>query len=278
MSLRKNIDKFFPRKEQHDTIQFIDSVYKSDNNIKFFLLNLPTGVGKSYLSLLISDWYIKNVDRNAKIDIITNSKILQDQYTETFDCINDLKGKDNYECAKYDCSCQNGAEFNRLNKTKCDWCPYNDARDSFINGRISLTNFYLYILYALYIEKAFEARGSKVLIVDECLHPDTEITMFDGGKKPIKDIKIGDVIKTINEETNEIENNPVVKLHKNLNSGYQMYEIEMDNGDVLKITGNHKVKLITGDWKKVEDLDEEDEILYINEKIESHEFDNRREE
>jgi intein/homing endonuclease len=53
-----------------------------------------------------------------------------------------------------------------------------------------------------------------------------------------------------------------------------MYEIEMENGDILKITGNHKVKLIDGSWKKVEELDEYDEILYINEKIESHEFDN----
>lgn len=178
MSLSKNIDKFFPRKEQRETIDFIDNVYKSDKNIKFFLLNLPTGVGKSYLSLLISDWYLRNVDRNAKIDIITNSKILQDQYTQTFDCINDLKGKDNYECVKYSCSCQNGAEFNRLNKTKCDWCPYNDARDSFINGKISLTNFYLYILYALYIEKAFEARGAKVLIVDECHNFDDIMSDF----------------------------------------------------------------------------------------------------
>jgi hypothetical protein len=85
-------------------------------------------------------------------------------------------------------------------------------------------------------------------------------------------------LKTINEETNLIENKPVVKLHHNLNKGVQMYEIEMDNGDILKITGNHKVKLIDGSWRKVEDLKEEDEILYINEKIESHEFDNSGEE
>jgi len=47
----------------------------------------------------------------------------------------------------------------------------------------------------------------------------------------------------------------------------------MENGDLLKITGNHKVKLINGDWKKVEDLNRSDEILYIKE-TESHDFDN----
>ena len=55
-----------------------------------------------------------------------------------------------------------------------------------------------------------------------------------------------------------------------------MYELEMANGDIIKITGNHKVKLIDGTWKKVEELDVSGEILYINE-IESHEYDNRKE-
>jgi hypothetical protein len=32
----------------------------------------------------------------ARVDVITNSKILQDQYSSTSN--NDLKGKDNYEC------------------------------------------------------------------------------------------------------------------------------------------------------------------------------------
>ena len=122
-----------------------------------------------------------------------------------------------------------------------------------------------------------EARDARVLIVDECLHPDTEITLYNETTKKIKDIEIGDLVKTINEETGLVENKPVVKLHHNLNKGEQMYEIEMDNGDILKITGNHKVKLINGGWKKVEDLNEEDEILYIKEKMKSHEFVNNRE-
>ncbi len=122
-----------------------------------------------------------------------------------------------------------------------------------------------------------ESRDARVLIVDECLHPDTTITLFDDSTKRIIDMVPGDLVKTINEESGEIEIKPVVKLHHNLNKGTQMYEIEMDNGDILKITGNHKVKLIDGSWKKVEDLDEEDEILYIKEKMKSHEFDNNRE-
>lgn len=277
MSLKKDLTKYKPRKEQKDALNFIDETYRNNKTFKFFLMDLPVGVGKSYLALMIADWYKKNVNKTAKVDIITNSKILQDQYSNTYESICDLKGKENYECEQYSCSCAQGAEFNRLNKTSCDSCPYTYAKESFISGGISLTNFYLYILYAIYNQKLLESRSSRVLIVDECLHPDTEITLYNETTKKIKDIKIGDLVKTINEETGLVENKPVVKLHHNLNKGEQMYEIEMDNVDILKITGNHKVKLINGSWKKVEDLNEEDEILYIKEKMKSHEFVNNRE-
>jgi hypothetical protein len=278
MSIKKDLIKYTPRQEQSDTLDFIIKTKTDRPDTKFFLLNLPMGVGKSHLSMMISDWYTSKIDVGAKVDIITAGKILQDQYDDTYESINNLKGKENYECSQYACSCGNGKEFNRLNKTSCDFCPYDSAKGGFISGRVSLTNFYLYLIYALYNNGIMDQRKGNVLIVDECLHPDTEITLSDGSFKKIKDIEIGDLVKTINEDSGDIEIKPVVKLHRNLNKGKQMYEIEMENGDNLKITGNHKVKLLNGDWKKVEDLNEEDEILYINEKIESHEFDNRGEE
>lgn len=167
MSLKKDLAKYKPRKEQKEALNFIQTEYTKNKLNKFFLLNLPVGTGKSHLALMISDWYRKNIDKTAKVDIITNSKILQDQYSNTYESISDLKGKDNYECEQYSCSCAQGAEFNRLNKTNCESCPYTSAKDSFIAGGISLTNFYLYILYAIYNPKLMENRDARVLIVDE---------------------------------------------------------------------------------------------------------------
>lgn len=167
MSLKKDLSKYKPRKEQKEALNFIDSQYNADPLKKFFLLNLPVGTGKSHLALMISEWYRKNINRTARVDIITNSKILQDQYVDTYESISDLKGKDNYECLQYSCSCAQGAEFNRLNKTTCDSCPYSNARESYMGGGLSLTNFYLYILYAMYNPKLMENRGARVLIVDE---------------------------------------------------------------------------------------------------------------
>jgi Rad3-related DNA helicase len=167
MSLKKDLSKYKPRKEQKEALNFIDEEFKINPLKKFFLLNLPVGTGKSHLALMISEWYRKNVNRTARVDIITNSKILQDQYADTYASISDLKGKNNYECEQYSCSCAQGAEFNRLNKTTCDSCPYSNARESYMGGGLSLTNFYLYILYAMYNPKMMENRGARVLIVDE---------------------------------------------------------------------------------------------------------------
>jgi Rad3-related DNA helicase len=178
MSFKKDLSKYKPRKEQREALEFIDSEYKSNPLNKFFLLNLPVGTGKSHLALMITDWYRKNVNKVSRVDIITNSKILQDQYSETYDSIADLKGKENYECESYSCSCAQGAEFNRLNKTSCESCPYSYARENFISGGISLTNFYLYILYAIYNPKLMENRGSNVLIVDEAHEFDDVMSNF----------------------------------------------------------------------------------------------------
>ena len=167
MSLKTDLAIYKPRKEQRDALEFINTEYQKNKTNKFYLLNLPVGIGKSYLALMISDWYKKNVSKFARVDIITNSKILQDQYEDTFESISGLRGKENYECEAYSCSCAQGAEFNRLNKTSCEECPYSSSRENYISGGVSLTNFYLYILYAIYNPKLMESRGARVLIVDE---------------------------------------------------------------------------------------------------------------
>ena len=167
MSLKKDLAKYKPRKEQRECLDFIEKSVKDNPTNKFYLLNLPVGVGKSFLAMMISDWYKKNINKMARVDIITNSKILQDQYENSFESISSLRGKENYECEQYACSCASGGEFNRLNKTNCESCPYANAREAYISGGVSLTNFYLYILYAIYNQKLMESRDARVLIVDE---------------------------------------------------------------------------------------------------------------
>ncbi len=178
MSLRKDLIKYTPREEQKEALDFIANTMKEKPNTKFFLMDLPMGVGKSHISLMISDWYRKKINLNAKIDIITAGKILQDQYDVTYESIKNLKGKENYTCKSYSTSCSNGKEFNRLNKSTCDFCPYDEARNGYIGGNVSLTNFYLYLIYAIYNKKILEQRESSVLIVDECHELDDVVSDF----------------------------------------------------------------------------------------------------
>ena len=208
MSLKKDLAKYKPRKEQRECLDFIEKSVKDNPTNKFYLLNLPVGVGKSFLAMMISDWYKKNINKMARVDIITNSKILQDQYENSFDSISSLRGKENYECEAYACSCASGAEFNRLNKTSCESCPYSSARESYINGGVSLTNFYLYILYAMYNQKLMESRDARVLIVDES-HD------FDDVMSDFVSIKITETIVKKFKFSNEYE---IVKRLKSVSS------------------------------------------------------------
>jgi Rad3-related DNA helicase len=118
--------------------------------------------------MMISDFFITSIDRSAKVDIITAGKILQDQYDDTYESIKNLKGKENYSCGQYACPCAQGKEFNKLNKTKCEDCPYDYAKNSFIGGKVSLTNFHLYLIYSVYSRTLLDQRSAKLLIVDEC--------------------------------------------------------------------------------------------------------------
>jgi len=178
MSLKKDLIKYTPRAEQNEALEFIMKTHSESPSTKFYLMNMPVGSGKSHLAMMISDWYTSKVDKSAKVDIITAGKILQDQYDVTYESIKNLKGKENYSCKSYSTSCSNGKEFNRLNKTTCDFCPYDESKNGYWGGKVSLTNFHLYLIYAIYNQKMFEQRESNVLIVDECHEFDDVMSDF----------------------------------------------------------------------------------------------------
>lgn len=163
--LDKDLQPFTLRKEQIDCQEFIFDKLHNEPIKKFFLLDLPTGVGKSILALSIIQRYLKEINNDARFDILTESKILQRQYTEDFNSISNLWGKNTYQCTQFACSCEQGKEFQKVSKIKCDDCPYDDDRDQFMNGKISLTNFHMFTLMRM--NKLLDRRDSNVLIVDE---------------------------------------------------------------------------------------------------------------
>jgi hypothetical protein len=103
----------------------------------------------------------------------------------------------------------------------------------------------------------------QVVIVDECVFPETLITTPDG-EKPICQIVPGDMVLTLNEDESVFEFKPVVKVFKNMLRSLRekRLRLTLDNGSVINITGNHPVLTQDG-WKRADELSEEDELVTI---------------
>lgn len=64
-------------------------------------------------------------------------------------------------------------------------------------------------------------------------------------------------VKTLVLDEGNVERE-VTKLY--LNGVKPVYEIEFEDGVIVKLTGNHKLKTVTGEWRRVDELTEKDEI------------------
>jgi hypothetical protein len=109
----------------------------------------------------------------------------------------------------------------------------------------------------------FEKFGA--VIVDECFHGDTPILTKDG-YKPIKNIEAGEIIINYDENKKIFKEDIVVKRHENLNKSQNsiMLEIELDNGDIIKVTENHKFLTTNRGWVAAKNLTIEDDICSPN--------------
>jgi Rad3-related DNA helicase len=158
--------KYIPKKYQTTALDFIKKSILGGKS--FTLLNLSTGLGKSFLAVgMFANWYKNFINKDAKFDILTNSKILQEQYLKDFEFIKNYKGRSNYYCQHYDTDCANGGELNRIMKRKCSNCPYDIAKSKWLMGDISLTNFHLFNTLSIHQRELLDSRGANVLIIDE---------------------------------------------------------------------------------------------------------------
>lgn len=104
----------------------------------------------------------------------------------------------------------------------------------------------------------------KAIIADECLDGNTLIST-PNGKIKISELTPGDNVYSYNESTKTIIEDEIIKVHKNLTNSKSedMYNITLENGNNIQITGNHKVNTKMG-WKEVKMLTLDDEILDIS--------------
>ena len=250
--LDKEISKYKLRKQQIDTFEDFKK-HETDN--KFFLLDIPVGSGKSLIAMLLSKFYMDS-NKNTKVDMVTNSKILQSQYTDEFKSISNLWGRDGYECNSFPTSCSQGKDLAKLTKNKCENCPYDYAKGDYMNGQISLTNMHMFITLHLYQSEMLKnlRESNRILIIDEAhlfeqIFSDYISVSFSD--RTLKKLSFTDAdIKSINKD---VENVKVISdmykylkynLHKKINDKISDLESEVSKFSDVQISRSIKLDVI----------------------------------
>ena len=148
--LKKNLEKYHPpRDPQLKTVKWLADNWEE---YRIFCLNAPVGTGKSDIAVAVQDLFPNTV-------IITPNNNLVDQYGDSFDFLNLLKGKDNYSCfADSDC----GTCYKNMKKY-CKGCPYLAARTRAEIGDPTIANPMSYF----YNVRKDNISPATVLVVDE---------------------------------------------------------------------------------------------------------------
>jgi hypothetical protein len=99
-------------------------------------------------------------------------------------------------------------------------------------------------------------------VIADCLTGDMMVTMSDDTRKRLDNVSIGDLVKTYNEHTKQIEVNEVTAF---MDKGVQdVYLVELDDGRTIQGTADHKIGCIRDGafcWVNLIDLQETDVVL-----------------
>lgn len=148
---------------------------------RFWLANLPTGIGKSAIAITIARWL--NDKMAEKTHLLTTQKILQEQYIKDFgsNYISNIFGRNQYVCneSKKEVSCEQSAEEKRLFGIKpCEKCPYTIARSEWVESEIGLANFAFFLSYSQTNNQSVNSLPRELIIVDEAHNLENILTSF----------------------------------------------------------------------------------------------------
>lgn len=137
---------------------------------RFVVVEAPTGAGKSAIAVALA--------REARSAfVLTNQKILQEQYVTDFPDLALLKGRANYPCLVAPthaaaAPCLAGQRF-----PECDECPYFTAKDVAMAANVATLN-YAYFLAELNYAGGFQPR--ELLVLDEAHNVEAALMNFVG--------------------------------------------------------------------------------------------------
>lgn len=171
---------------------------------RFAVFELPTGVGKSGIAYAIGAWggAQNHPDYQSGAYVLTTQKSLQTQYLRDFEDrgMVELKGAANYRCSDQGTDCGTGRQLHKLNKAliqskredaavsdqdllefeakhpiKCHGCPYDEAKARFRLPGLGVTNFSYLLAEAKHVRSL---RPRSVLIIDEAHNTESQLLSF----------------------------------------------------------------------------------------------------
>ncbi len=166
-----------PRHEQEVALNTVISGFVNDPNKQFAILDLPTGIGKSAIGIVIAKYFNDHEPNTPnyadKAYILTSQKMLQEQYCTDFQDIVSLKSKSNYKCHLSTAdTCEDGAmvkdmfpEIKSKEEIACSsFCSYSNAVKEFVMAHYGITNYQFFFNGSA--TQLFKT--GQTLILDEC--------------------------------------------------------------------------------------------------------------
>jgi Rad3-related DNA helicase len=151
-------------------------IKEQDPKIKYFLLEIPVGGGKSPIALNLSGWFSQSQGDSY---ILTPQKILQKQYEDSFieDLRHSLYGKNNYSCTSKGTNCEVGSSL----KPRCANCPHKAALSQCKSAHNIILNYTLALnLFKwMYGMEGSPINHRKTLVFDEAHQLESFLTEFN---------------------------------------------------------------------------------------------------
>lgn len=157
-----------PRKTQVEVLRWIEGL---PSHIRYILLEVPVGGGKSPLAINLSAWLAQGLGSST---ILTPQKILQKQYEDSFEphLVGSMYGKGNYECKPKRTNCDVGDSI----RPKCPVCPHKIAFNAAKAKPNVVLNYKIALLFsAIGVEFI---RQRKLMVMDECHNLENQLVEF----------------------------------------------------------------------------------------------------
>lgn len=244
----KPSDLGLPAKFTEFRMRQLETAAKINASSKYaYLLDAPTGIGKSLIAATVQRLLKKN------ICYVCTTKQLQDQLIHDFPYAKTVKGRSNYVCLKYPKMFPgvSAEECNHTEQKPCpehNSCPYIMAKRAARGAPIAVLNTAYYLNEVNYVGMFDDY---DLLVLDECLPYKARVLLEDGTTEYIGKIvnsKMKVRVLSYNEDTCSVEPRKVVNWSRKLVSEktVEVKIMQKNHTSILRCTAGHEVRSVRG--------------------------------